>query len=265
VYYDNRNIFQSARLILARRNGPLHFTLEVGGKRIIYCYIRKNACTAFKKLFLAHSIAEPKPVEGENPIDFMIRHHRARFPRDYFAAQHIIFVYRDPIERVVSVFRNKFVEEKGNSDIFESFQRLTGLDPYKCTFREFVNVYLQYEWRKLDPHLRPQYRHLLPVQYTDAIPLERLHEYMLCIVGEEVADRIFKNRTNASQDSCRDEQAEETVCDIPADELSRRLRQENIMPSTNSFLDESLKRRLRLLYREDVDMVSGLKTCPAKS
>lgn len=39
--------------MLAVRNfnyrGPLHLVFEVAGWRIVYAYIRKNACTAFKR------------------------------------------------------------------------------------------------------------------------------------------------------------------------------------------------------------------------
>ena len=59
---------------LDRRNkiisyGRAHFWFELGGKTYGYCYIRKNACSAFKKLICDTSdVALPKYGCGSHSV-----------------------------------------------------------------------------------------------------------------------------------------------------------------------------------------------------
>lgn len=85
---DNRLVFQ---------RGDYHLRLPIGGKRIVYAYIRKNACSAFKA-----AVGMPEAHVGQLVDAFRWRPWQ---PRD--AA---IFVYRDPVERLVSLYRNKVLE-----------------------------------------------------------------------------------------------------------------------------------------------------------
>ena len=218
--------------------GLPHFGFECEGKKIVYCYIRKNACTAFKKLIVDLSESPNKPKEGENPIQFMAKNCRSKMS-DMQRADHVIFVHRDPIERIVALFINKFVMQDGNEDIFESYYRVTGFPPQSASFSQFVNRYLTKGVEDLDPHVRPQRTHLLPVCYTDAIPLPELYGAMKSILNEKVADEYFSNKVNSS--SSHDIYDEFSISSVSADRIREVFLSEGKLPSKRSFIQKEIE------------------------
>ncbi len=109
-------------MLFGKNPGGLHFTFELAGKRVVYCYIRKNASSAFKKLIVDCSPFSNLMKENENPIHFLYKYHKST-AKDFSRADHIIFVYRDPIERILSLFKNKFIQQIGAQDILDLRQR----------------------------------------------------------------------------------------------------------------------------------------------
>jgi hypothetical protein len=169
--FDNR---------LALQRGDHHFRLPIGGKRVVYAYIRKNACSAFKRAAGLPSSAH---------VGQLVENFRWRLWQPSDAA---IFVYRDPVERLVSLYRNKILDGDGNSDILHSYESIMNEEP--SSFERFV----EFAVLEADPHCIPQYRHLKPIRYTHAIAIDRLHEIMTSIVGEEAAEP-FRHKVNSSR------------------------------------------------------------------
>lgn len=168
--FDNR---------LASGEGCPHLGFMLGGKRIAYAYIRKNACSAFK---LALGFSPSAPFNEVEPRNRWKRWH-------WYHAK--IFVWRDPEERLVSLYKNKILDRKDASDILPSYQSAMGEDP--STFEKFA----EFASLGADPHCLPQYDHLKPIRYSHAIPLAQLHEAMAEIVGTEAA-KPFAQNTNPS-------------------------------------------------------------------
>lgn len=104
------------------------FHLEVNGKRIAYTYIRKNACSAFKELFKYYS--DHSFPSDRNPIETMLKHHRIKSLEEARNTEFQVAVLRDPYERAVSLYKNKFIQRSGHEDIFKNFKKVTGVDPY---------------------------------------------------------------------------------------------------------------------------------------
>lgn len=151
----------------------------MGGKRIAYAYIRKNACSAFKVALGFSPSTQVKEIAPNYPFE--------RWPW-YHAT---IFVWRDPEERLVSLYRNKILDRQDAADLLPDYRSTMGEEP--STFEKFA----EYASLGADPHCRPQYDHLKPLRYSHAIPLVHLHEAMVEIVGSEAA-RPFAQNTNAS-------------------------------------------------------------------
>src|SRR3954469_11320300 len=82
-----------------KRRLDSHFCFTIGGKRFAYCYIRKNGCSAFKRLMLDRAGAER---EEEQPITTLSRQFGARSLNDVRSADHRILVLRNPYSRLVS-------------------------------------------------------------------------------------------------------------------------------------------------------------------
>jgi len=175
------NIYKSFdnRWSLHRTPGMLHLGFSINGKQIGYAYIRKNGCSAFKKLLGFHPSTDVSKISELYP--FVSK-------RKYDA---IIFVWRDPIERLISLYKSKILENRGATDIINRYQLSMGT--YPSSFEEFV----KFAVRWVDPHCIPQYTHLKRLRYTHAIPLQHLHQAMSHLIGKEHSG-AFANPTNAS-------------------------------------------------------------------
>lgn len=251
--FDNRLSFLAYHQKLNRRSG-MHFSFTAGGKKIVYCYIRKNACSAFKRLIVGTSDKAEKPSFKNNTIGFLSLHYKSRYPRDFWAADHTVFVYRDPLERIISVFKNKFIQRSGAKDMFDSYTRITGLDPENASFHDFVLTYLRPKFAGLDSHVLPQRYHLQPALYSDAIPMTGLYTAMIGIVGQELADEHFKTPRNSSQDN-------NTYSDIGIEQLPSRILHERYannkeMPTSQSFMTDEITQRIAQLYKTDASFYS---------
>lgn len=252
--YPNR-VRDKVRFRLRRQFRPApHFHINAAGAEFIYCYIRKNACSAFKKLIVEHSQHRNSFSGQVGELTFLKKYHRVKSKAEISTYKHIIFIYRDPIERVASLFRNKFIMMDRNSDIFDSYRHVTGQNPETATFNEFVTLYLCQNMKKLDPHCRPQYAHLLPIRYTNAIPMRALYPTMTQIVGQEIADSYFKEKTNSSGGTEYSEAASST----PAYVAHERWRRTHNVPSFHSLLTDHTERILKQIYVEDLMMIAML-------
>ena len=160
--------------------GQLHLNLRLGGKRICYAYIRKNGCSSFKAAL---------GYAPDTRISEIARRHRTQW---YHRHDATIFVWRDPVERMVSLYRNKILDGHGAEDLVARYLAVMGEAPSTLTrFLEFASL-------GGDPHCLPQVDHLRPIVYTHAIPLYGLHDAMLHLVGSTAA-RAFRHRFNQSR------------------------------------------------------------------
>ncbi len=136
--FDNRLTFGTGRS---------HYALEIGGKRILYAYIRKNGCSAFKT---AMGLASDVSIGAARRL-------RAG-PFGRYDAR--IFVWRDPEERLVSLYRNKILDRKNAEDLIRRYREVMHEEP--SSFERFA----LFATTGADPHLIAQRHHLRPIRCT---------------------------------------------------------------------------------------------------
>lgn len=232
----------------------LHFKLTIGDKTLLYTYIRKAACSAFKNFFAAQSPFRSSRSDYASDMAFLADHHRVATLEDIGEFDHSIVVIRDPIERMVSCFVNKFVVRKGNGDIFTSVERTTGRDPSDLSFTQFCTEYLSQQEQSLDPHCHSYCYQLLPIQYTDAIAIESLNHTMATIVGEALAGEYFEQRHNSIGQKKYDDDVSETSSAV----LHETFRAKGFVPSFEALVSTALRARLEGIYRDDYAMIRAL-------
>ncbi|MES1956500.1 sulfotransferase [Salinisphaera hydrothermalis EPR70] len=230
------------------------FELNVADKKILYTYIRKNACTSFKKLFINESHA--RISEGGDEFTFMAQNHAVRSLKNLDHDYRIV-VLRDPIERVYSLFKNKFIQRKGHEDIFRNYYDLTRQSAEDASFTDFVTTYLAQPWQKRDPHTYAQRDHLLPISYNCVIMMEELSSSMRDLLGTTVSNQYFEKRINSSSDA---KVIEGNFHDMPADALRRIYMEEESMPSLESLVSDEARTQLRRLYSRDFDLLSQIES-----
>lgn len=163
-----------------KSSGKLHLSLLLGGKRICYAYIRKNGCSSFKAAL---------GYAPDTRISHIARRHKAQW---YHRHDATIFVWREPIERVVSLYRNKILDGRGADDLVARYHAVMGEAPSSfARFLEFASL-------GGDPHCLPQADHLRPIVYTHAIPLYGLYDAMHHLVGAGAA-KTFLHPFNRSR------------------------------------------------------------------
>lgn len=181
------------------RPDPLgtHFLFTVDKRRIVYCRIRKNGCSAMNRFIVATS--PMRGTEGPRGFAFLRRHHAVANRKQLMAAHHRMVIVREPVERLRSLYVNKFVQRRGFQDIFDSYRRVTGQDPETATFPAFVLDYVARLGEiPLDPHVWPQAWHLCNVTYDRVLLLRNLKDEMVEIVGPKRAEQFFQQNVNAS-------------------------------------------------------------------
>lgn len=238
-----------------------HYEIEIAGRRLLYAYIRKNACTAFKhmlnrkphpKFVLNRAIGRER--NSRYHISGNMKYYRVHGDLHHRVSSydHILFVYRDPLDRFLSVFINKFIDNAGATDIQNNFIDQTGKDVEISTFRTFMD-YANREFSLLDCHMWPQKAHLEAIRYTDAIALGQLRSSMAEIIGQTPACKWFEGRRNSSRnDGTR---IADHLSDVPVCRL-RELQKQGKRITKANFISELLSEFIIEKYTVDYDMIS---------
>ena len=214
---------------------------------MVYAYIRKNACTSFKRFLLVRAGASEIP-EGTKPIHIISRQFRAEYVRDFVGADRTIFVHRDPVDRIVSLYKNKFIQGKKAADIHRDYEEIVGRGADEATFETFVLRYLP---SARDPHTWSQRSHLYPSVYTDAVPIESLSDALRDILSPEVVDAHFARPTNVSGTCTYEDPASARAS---AHELRTESERTGLYPSRESLVPcrGALHRSLLTQYVDDL-------------
>lgn len=245
------------------RSPAQHFCISIDGRQIAYCYIRKNACTAFKYfmsgnpsilLRLKKFLGRRKYNDPDNIVN--IRHlsiaQNAFNNSDYCET---IFVYRDPVERAIATYLNKFVDKKGAADILRNFEVITGGDPDSASFRNFLE-YASFDFSLLDCHLWPQKSHLWDIEYTSAIDIRALLDEMTRLVGAKLAGRYFSQSVNSS--GSHPALISQSLMDVPALKL-REMKSNGAAIDKICFSNDEVMQFMKQRYRNDFLMINELR------
>lgn len=223
-----------------------HFIFEIDGARIAYCYIRKNACSAFKRMILDRAGYRG---EWDDAIGFLEENFAPKRIADVRSAAWRIFVYRDPFDRAASLFRNKMVVQENASDFLRSYAETTQSDPMDATFDLMVRSYL--ERSPSDPHVHSQAAHLLPASYNLVASMETLADDMKAVVGEELAKRYFARPVNESSAML----FAEPSSDVPVRLLRERYAATGELPGAAALASPELRSTIQRIYRADYKLL----------
>ncbi|MCP9943160.1 sulfotransferase family 2 domain-containing protein [Cyanobium sp. ATX 6E8] len=245
-----------------QQTGRAHYGINIGKEFLSYCYIRKNACTAFKNLFLDKSPWRRLIWNKRNPgIKLLNGFHRLTI-RKAQQANIRVMVYRDPVARLTSLYRNKFVHQKDCDDIFANYQMLTGKDPGEATFRSLVEGYAKRvcDGDEIDCHLYTQTSHLMPIDYNAVICIDNLYASMSKLLGTDIGNQYFSTPANPSRSSIS-AQDPNSIClaDTPASQLQELLRNKAINLTSQQLLDEILSNSIRKIYAEDFELIKQIE------
>jgi len=244
-------------------NAGIHLRLPKPHNNIVYVYIRKNGCSAFKR-WLLHDMGARYGPEAQ--ISIVAKKYSISMELELIRKKRLL-VLRDPVERACSLFRNKFIQRNGADDIQKNFKEFTGLDGCEPSFKYFVIKYLQYISKqypfndaKIDPHCLPQAFHLWPIVYDYVVMLDDLPEASRYIFYLEVANLYFSHRVNSTPTTSSYIKEAET----PASRFIERYEARGELPSNNSLLDDETRELIEYIYRMDYDLISQAFMLPSQ-
>jgi hypothetical protein len=233
-----------------------HFIININGVDYVYVYIRKNACSAWKKVFVAESVHHGEEEKNLRPIEFMNKFHRAATMEKVVAVKNRIVILRDPLVRVYSAFINQIVMRMDRQyALHKAVQTACGKPIGKTTFNEFVDEYLlKTEVGQLDGHFRPQNMSLLPIEYNNTWDLSKLHQEVEVLIGKDFADRYFLAKVNST----------EKMKKIPMEADGLTVRQifntwnnREVFPDFDSLMTIECREKLSKMYADDIQLLKS--------
>jgi hypothetical protein len=188
--------------------------------KLLYIPVAKCACTSLKSMMVELAGIERPDIARELDVHFVtdrfntgvqLKDKPIELARDILASdQYLKFgVIRDPFERLVSAYLEKFVHHRASrnnlahteplirqAQSYGQFDAQVGI-----SFDQFVETILRQDPYDLDPHWRPQYLHFLGVKHMSRVfrldNSGELERYLLQQVGIEV-QLEHRNKTNKS-------------------------------------------------------------------
>ena len=219
----------------------------------VYCYIRKNACSAFKRLIRATS-----PYKDEAPrrhmLPFMGRRHRVRLPELLETSASRVVIWREPVARALSGFISRCLVTQDRS-VRQQLNRTLSCDPRDVTFADFVRYLREADQNNLNVHFQPQFWHVAPVPYT-VIDMTSLETGMAQILGPDQAKQFFGYKPNESahlHGATHDRGSQRSIAEL------RAMYERGVpLPPTESFLNEELVAELQSLFAKDLEIYNAV-------
>lgn len=237
--------------------------------KLIYLPIAKNASSSLKRVFAELGGFELKPGEGihrklqteSGGILFKDRSDEELRAALADPTWMRLVVWRDPLDRLVSAYTEKFAINRMNPGIFRTsgpvLQSVLGLkrrdvtlEHFECgiTFRQFAEHVLTEDREFQDNHWRPQSDYLGHICFThmyDFQALDQLADDIRAHIGRE----LEIPQLNMTRSSNRDIEVIEEVWDTLPGDLP------NVKHlSPESFLEPSLRKQLEEFYATDLSI-----------
>lgn len=231
-----------------------HFIINIGGVDYVYVYIRKNACSAWKKVFVAESVHYGEVEKNLRPIEFMNKFHRVSSLDAVTSVNRKIVILRDPVIRVYSAFINQIVMRMDRQySLHRSIEQVTGKPIGRLNFSEFVNLYLiNTDPGEIDGHFQPQHSALLDIEYSDVWDLSTLHQKSAELFGAPFADRYFAKKVNSTERLIK---SGEKAWDLKIREIAKKYTHENIVPDIEALIRPDTAEKLCLYYQRDYQLL----------
>lgn len=235
---------------------PVHL-LSAFGPRYLSRHLRRGRPLALKVPGALGSSGDTETTKTalRDYINFYRRSFCARFMRSETSAEYFrICVVRDPYERVVSAYLDKFCSEGRYGREAPYVQHLLGeLGRSDLTFRQFLDYVRTVEDAVCATHWRRQ-TYVIEGQRIDAfVRLEALHDEMARhsdIVGAGHLD-ILQKKLQPTRVGSASETSPEDMTDVSNLQIAARREVSGAFPPRASFLTPETRAQIRDIYALD--------------
>lgn len=168
--------------------------------KFMYCFVPKVACSNWKRVikYMNNKVPDLEtPMKMDHRKDLVFLHDFSDEEVQHRLKTYYKFMFvRDPTERLLSAYRNKFGENIGSYNakygpkIIEKFRKpgklIEGSDQSMITFEEFLRFLVDSDTRRMDPHWRPMHELCQPcaMKYDFIGSFEQLSEDAALIINK---------------------------------------------------------------------------------
>lgn len=216
---------------------------------IAYTYIPKNACTSFKKTF---GLAQGWLPEGRGGAHEMKVSWWLDGLRTYRRVTEHIVVLRDPWDRLLSGYQNRFLMRHDPTTAHAMRTGLADLltpsaDHTDVTFAQFLQYLAATPDHRLNEHWRPQSNFLIG-RYSRVLRFDHLEEDALFLRDRDLdLKRVHGHRTSAFREDIGPGWGHR-----PAKQIRQLKKEKHILPSRRSMYDPELKDLVAHRFAADV-------------
>ena len=235
----------------------LHHNLVDLDGQVLYCTVAKNACSTLKYNFLTTIYNRQKQNYDTDDVNRNIHKlvnpfRLSAHPNAILSRMDAFVITRDPYERLVSAFLDKFVHPRTLAPFAKSLLE-NGLyhgSLETLTFEDFFQCILVSEEVDLNEHWMPQHRHLLRDVNYQLIPVDQISSHWFLKVRYQQLDSNIRAHTlKYSTDS----QPGSALCS-PVSQLRNVRKDMGSYPSSEAFVTDEIKAQLCHLYQRDVEL-----------
>tara|TARA_Y200000002_G_C22649377_1_gene650637 strand:+ start:181 stop:900 length:720 start_codon:yes stop_codon:yes gene_type:complete len=190
------NICKSFNLVL----DPVEYVV-LPKMKIVYIVNSKVGCSLIKKILLKRELGNDINFSNYNNIHSYARKHGythfqiSKKWNDYYW----FTVFRDPIERVISLYNNKVKYEK--SKYFKKYYYNKSLFNENINLNKFVDVIINIPTNLSDRHFKPQYKVLENIPNKISIDIHMFNDMKYSISNKinQIEESDFNIKINSSK------------------------------------------------------------------
>ncbi len=247
---NNVVITQNHAFQQAMRHAVCHYPSNA-----VYSFIPKNACTTLRaSLAVANGFIEPARLNEQ--INW-VHNNSFTFSADLAGlvnADYTFVILRNPYDRIVSLFLDKFVDK---TPVAWTFYRGCNnrIDLDSLSFEEFLDhLLVKPRLRAIDIHLRPQTHFLIYKQYDDYFNMSDFGHICTTLKNKINLDIVdTRNITNHGREKYTELVENDYAC-ITVNEL-KKMKLNGSLPSVEALCNEKCRTIIRQIYKDDFDLM----------
>ena len=220
-----------------------------------------------KKFIFSQSPHRNSTKIAHQNLKFLEKYHKIAHVLNNKDANYNIFIYRDPLDRLISLYLNKFIVKSLENDVAKLFESTFNTPAKLATFEDFIMKFSKIAKIEKNGHFHSHYDTLGRFNYNAVIEFKQIKADFLMIMPDKYVEKYFSSPINKSDFSAS------TLSDstdpflkfgsdvgaVPAEELRQCFAIHGKTPPRDRFASPARADRVREIYAVDYALSERLE------